>query len=887
MAYPVHGVPTGQLAPYRTPYDMNSPGESSLLLLINLTRLTIVLGFNNPPGGISYHTPQDAHSAAFPPDINYAQGYGGVNPYPVITTHPYPPMPLTYATRPSSAGPEEKGDNAQPVLLERARGRVPGHAGLEGEHNAPGQMPAVQELRSYPGRGLASGAMSSPQYTDLVELGRRPHPTQPHAQPLGMGGRGNLAAPGTQYQSPPYNALAQSASSQHPMLSSTIGQGHNASAESSAAASLHIPQAIPGASLPQYDRLEYRIRHHRGPPRKDARGHLVDYTSLLLTHLDVVEEWKQLGLTNQDIQYLVQYYQQVSQVHGYNKVESLMDAFLQHEVRAGQIWDTMPAQNRTLWENVGVATDKYKPNFLLKRKQRRQDALVRQYGSNVVLDFYASDLKLRDRGNLPIEESDSAVPERNIPPERLLQSHQSTDPASSTAAASPAEAGNRATRKRGKAKKAAQTPTVTQTREKHTSAAPARGNLNASSLPHDKSVLQHAHLTDARNPDHSLSHHSQLSVTATQQRDRSLKASLQNIQPSEKPVDNQGTVVQKTMDTSTHASSKEPPSSSQPSEKALGKRPAMVNSLDPQLREQATELSQPTKLSEKAQGKQRAIESDNTDSQSVAHNTNGPSEKAVGKRRAVGDTSPRPRKQVPMAARQAQPDNGLLSDTEILPPPAATQASVQRQVSGVPAVFDWDDQEYEQMVQEHAPELSWRDQKAPDIPQTISAPAPAPTPATNPPSGDPDGLPVWIAGCNVSLGAQAAGISNKDYDHLPPSKRPARICTDAERQALLAKANRLAQNTGSPAYPNYPPRILSDQTVKLPLRELLPPAGALERWKREEDEDRKMWSRRDEEWRAAREAPATQQRGNVQQVEEEPEEPLRAPGDAFNPEKAP
>ena len=717
------------------------------------------------------------------------------------------------------------------------------------------------------------------------------------------------------------------------------------------------------------------MHHRRGPPRKDARGHLVDYTSLLLTHLDVVEEWKQLGLTNQDIQYLVQYYQQVSQVHGYNKVDSLMDArhqtpqdpldhriefshnggiptpgfqlpagppastsaghlqprfsrgnrifeivtarrahetipigatlvdiigstmnhfnhdhmdaFLQHQVRAGQIWDTMPAQNRTLWENVGVATDKYKPNFLLKRKQRRQDALVRQYGSNVVLDFYASDLKLRDRGNLPIEECDSAVAERNIPPERLLQSHQSTDPASSTAAASPAEAGNRATRKRGKAKKAAQTPTVTQTREKHTSAAPARGNLNASSLPHDKSVLQHEHLTDARNPDHSLSHHSQLSVTATQQRDRSLKASLQNIQPSEKPVDNQGTIVQKTMDTSTHASSKEPPSSSQPSEKALGKRPAMVNSLDPQLREQATELSQPTKLSEKAQGKQRAIESDHTDSQSVAHNTNGPSEKAVGKRRAVGDTSPRPPKQVPMAVRQAQPDDGLFRDTKILPPPAATQSSVQRQVSGVPAVFDWDDQEYEQMVQEHAPELSWRDQKAPDIPQTISAPAPAPTPATNPPSGDPDGLPVWIAGCNVSLGAQAAGISNKDYDHLPPSKRPARICTDAERQALLAKANRLAQNTGSPAYPNYPPRILSDQTVKLPLRELLPPAGTLERWKLEEDEDRKMWSRRDEEWRAAREAPPTQQRANVQQVEEESEEPLRAPGDAFNPEKAP
>ena len=250
MAYPVHGVPTGELAPYHTPYDMNSPGESSLLLLINLTRLTIVLGFNNPAGGISYHTPQDAHSAAFPPDTNYAQGYGAVNPYPVITTTPYPPMPLTYATRPSSAGPEEKGDNAQPVLLEWARGRVPGHAGLEGEHNAPGQMPAVQELRSYPGRGLASGAMSSPQYIDLVELGRRPHPTQPHAQPLGMGGRGNLVAPGTQYQSPPYNALAQSASSQHPMLSSTIGQGHNASAESSAAASLHIPQAIPGASLP-------------------------------------------------------------------------------------------------------------------------------------------------------------------------------------------------------------------------------------------------------------------------------------------------------------------------------------------------------------------------------------------------------------------------------------------------------------------------------------------------------------------------------------------------------------------------------------------------------------------------------------------------------------
>ena len=250
-------------------------------------------------------------------------------------------------------------------------------------------------------------------------------------------------------------------------------------------------------------------QHRRMAPRHDATGKIVDFTCIMFTHPEVIAEWKQRGGNSQDIQYLVQYFQQVSQVYGFERVDTLvgarkqqahdpldprilfshnnaiptlgfelrdgpweptglpqvqeewkkghkffdivyfrrshevipigaslkyivdnmlnhyrhehLDAFLQHEVSGPTIWNNLPDQHKELWEHFRVSTGSYQSNFLVKRRKLRQTQLIDQYGSDAVLDFYESDIKLRDLGDIRVQKLKEAKPERGVLPKRMRE----------------------------------------------------------------------------------------------------------------------------------------------------------------------------------------------------------------------------------------------------------------------------------------------------------------------------------------------------------------------------------------------------------------------------------------------------------------------------------
>ena len=971
------------IASHSDPAEAGISGKYSCISIKD-NRLIMTIDLSDPYDGMDLHAYDENDEEAYPPDIGNTGAYPDVHSYPTITTQPPLITPMEYGM-PSvhSSGPQEQRHKSGPAFSEKSRGKLPERGDFEVRQHSRGVTAESIGLASKPlnlMKGYNPGAANAARRMGLQQYSSaQPTVHRSNAQPFTTAVRRTLMAPGPEYH-PMHPGAQVPAVSSLQSLPFTTQQLKKAAA---AGQITHPPLPHNTSLSVDFDDLEYRKLHRRMKPRDDARGQKVDFTCVLLTHPDVVDEWKQVGRTNPQIQLLVQYYQQVSQVHGYRKVDALMDgrleaaqdpldhrilfassdeipprnfqlqagpwestsrgqaqsmfmtgrpfelvtyrrphesipvgatvefiartminhhqhehidAFLQHGIPGPQIWRTMTDEQKQLLTSLGVTTDE--ASFLHNRLRRRQKDLVNQYGSNAVLDFYESGIKLRDRGNLEVVESKASQLQRDIPPLRLRAQLQNASgdvgqalvvnpgmqgiPRGGEASAAPmkhfAEGG-----------RAAQ---ITGTHKAHTSALSAHGNFETPPLPHNRPASMQADFRQSQTQDV----HNQPTSAGVQSTIKSTKHSQatfpqhshQQLQPSEaapsRPVAMDNNEIDPAL--------LQPVESSQVqlSEKAKGKRPAVEAGNIDLAMQSATQVQM--EPSEKALGKRPAVETENPALQDSMQSAQPqPSEKALGMRPASSGVL-NPRLQA-LGARPAQMKGGKRGPTKGRKG-KATQAGPQKSgpelLAGPTAMKEAS--QPKQDVAKHRAERGERflqQMGLAGIVQPANAPGFAP-PLNSAPAPGAVGLPVFDNGQRVSGQAQAEGLSHADYSHMQPSKRPAYIITDAERQALVADANWRVQTRQPPVNPNYAPRVVAaDVPVSIQdLATVLPNLATIERWKREGDEEFERRALADAEWEAAREDQGGQEQVADEEANEgEPEEVLKAPGDTFNPEEAP
>lgn len=260
---------------------------------------------------------------------------------------------------------------------------------------------------------------------------------------------------------------------------------------------------------------------------------------------------------------------------------------------------------------------------------------------------------------------------------------------------------------------------------------------------------------------------------------------------------------------------------------APGKPTAMDNTeIDPAL----LQTKEPSQMqpSEKALGKRPAVEPENPALQDSMQTTQPqPSEKALGKRPASGGVLD-PRLQA-LGARPAQMKGGKrgpTKDRKGKTTQAGLQKSAYERLTG-PTAMEGANQP-KQAVAKQGAERGQRFLQQMGLAGIVQHRGPPASAAASAPVG----LPVFDNGQRVSRQAQAEGDSHADYSNMPPSKCPAYIITDAERQALVADANWKVQTRQSPINPDYAPRILAaDVPVNVQdMATILPASATIERW---------------------------------------------------------
>ena len=901
MAQTVPDASEGQLDSYSNANETDIPGRSLCFVSFRAKQLTTTTESSDDLGAIEYYPHGQDSADTYPPDTSSNGAYRDVERFPVNTAQPSLVTSVAYGSPiATSPRPQEQRHHLGQVFSNKPPGKRPGRDFAADGVDSAGQKLSLGQVPSQPlslttryGRGQ-KGAPASKTSHQLSQTG------QIHSVSK-AGGRG-LVAPGTRYK-PAYSGLQlQHAHTSDP--SSARLSHHKEGAATGSLSVQHRDHTLNAAV--NFDDMEYRKLHRRREPRTDSRGQKVEFTCLLLTHPDVIEEWKQVGRTDAEIQALVQYYQQVCQVCGSRKVDRLMDArhgpsqdpldhrvqfsgnagmptfwfelqaapwedtsaaqfqpafqksgknfelvtgrrsheviplgatleyiaknmpnhyqhehvdaFLQHgRLHAGTIWRTVPAQHKALWRDLGVSKASWQANFIHNRRRDRQAEFINQYGSNAMLNFYGSNLKLRDRGDIAYEDSKETLPERDIPPQRISgKTYRVEDKSQRPAALSPglqahATEGETSAYPLKHPAAGGQAAQITRTQQVHTSALAAHGNFNARPPPNREHVFlqpdfSNPDILDANNQDTSAS--IQYTNNTSKQYQTPVSSDLQRAMQSSKAAPGKPTAMDNLEIDPALLLTKEP-SQTQPSEKALGKRPA--------------------------------VEPGNTALQNCMQTAQPqPSEKALGKRPAfVGALDPR---LVALGARPAQMKGGKRvprKGQKGKSTQAGAQKSASESLTGPTAMegADLPEQGVTQRGAERGQRLLEQMGLGGNVqlggaPASAAAPAPAPAPVD---------LPVFNSGQRISCRGQAEGLSHADYSDLRPSQRPAYIVTDAERRALVADANWRVQTRQPPINPDSAPRVLAaDVPVSVQdMATVLPDSATIERWKREEGSSRR------------------------------------------------